>query len=104
MELCTETFLKCGFMFQCMRSSPQGKNFSCIFSLAEEENFVDMVTTLQLPTIKEEAVWKTAELDGTEVEVQQQTDVGLDFLVDDLHAEEVGVTFVVSTSVGGCFS
>uniref|UniRef100_A0A9J2QB47 C2H2-type domain-containing protein n=1 Tax=Ascaris lumbricoides TaxID=6252 RepID=A0A9J2QB47_ASCLU len=55
----------------------------------EEENFVDMVTTLQLPTIKEEAVWKTAELDGTEVEVQQQTDVGLDFLVDDLHAEEV---------------
>uniref|UniRef100_A0A915ADN1 C2H2-type domain-containing protein n=3 Tax=Parascaris univalens TaxID=6257 RepID=A0A915ADN1_PARUN len=55
----------------------------------EEENFVDAMTTLHLPTMKEEAVWKTIELDGRKVEVQQQSDVGLDFLVDDLHAEEV---------------
>ncbi|VDK64478.1 unnamed protein product [Anisakis simplex] len=70
------------------------KHFECavrrdLFNF-EDVNFVDIVTTLQLPAFKQLASWELVKMNnGMEIKIQHFTYIGLDFVVDDVLNNEI---------------
>ncbi|MFH4976934.1 hypothetical protein AB6A40_003643 [Gnathostoma spinigerum] len=78
----------------CVRSRRHGQNAVRREKFYfDEANFVDVVSTLKFGESENaEPVWMEASCDGVQVEIQKQTLVGLDWIVDDLSSNEVVCT------------